>query len=127
MGKTLWVALFAMLSRFVSSTCALAGAALTVEGESFVLTTVDGKRLTTPDLVGATFEMADQTGASFNLRIAAAKPALERPSLMLLSLVVKDPASDRETSFCEKDAMGRDGGFPVAGGWDAKGRFIADK
>lgn len=96
-------------------------ATLTVEGTQFVVTE-GGNRLTSAQLVGAVFEMSAPDGTPINVRIDAVAPAKERPATLLHSLSVQ--RSDGSfASMCEADSAGRQAGFPVAGAFDAQGRF----
>jgi hypothetical protein len=120
------VFLFAFIAALCSaSTNAEPKATLSVKGERFVLTSPNGKQLTTKDLVGSTLDMADQNGTEYAVRIDAADPARERPTLDLLSLSVKDVHGNR-VPFCDKDYYGRSAGFPVAGAFNRRGHFIPD-
>ena len=105
-----------------SSAQARPGASLRVEGERFVLTMADGKRLTSAELVGAELDTEDgQT-----IRIDAVKPAKERSNLLLHSLSARNPVKGTWTPLCDADAYGRRAGFPVAGRWDKDGHYVKD-
>jgi hypothetical protein len=99
---------------------------LEVSGESFVLTTPEGKRLSGEELAGATLTGQAPDGSPLDLRIDSATPAPERSSLMLLGLSVRDLRTGQWTPMCEPDAKGRRAGFPIAGAWDGAGRFVGD-
>jgi len=101
-------------------------ASLVVEGESFALTTDDGRRLTSADLTGAVFRMTDVSGAPLTVRIESVAPAEERPALLLHRLSVLNPATGAWHSYCQADAKGRQAGFPVAGAFDSAGRYARD-
>ena len=104
-------------------TCpAFAEASLRVEGEGFVLTMPDGKRKTSADLVGA--ELRTEDGQ--NLRIDAITPSKERPAVLLHSFSVLDPATNTWGPLCDEDHYGRRAGFPIAGRWDDRGRYVLD-
>lgn len=97
-------------------------AALTVEGTQFVLTTDAGTHLTSVELVGATFEMSGPDGTPLTVRVDAVTPAKERPATLLHTLSVRrDDGSF--AAMCEADSAGRQAGFPVAGAFDAQGRY----
>jgi hypothetical protein len=119
----------ALLSLIVGAAPVLAAseATIAVEREAFVETTAAGARLSAGSLAGTIMTMATPEGAQFDLRIDSISPAKERPSLSLLSLSVRNPTTGLWSAFCEKDAYGRSAGFPVAGAWDGKGHFLADK
>jgi hypothetical protein len=106
---------------------AFADTGIVVDRESFVVTTPDGDNLLGDKLVGATMAMSTLEGTVFDVRIDQVAPAKERPSLNLLSLSVHDANTGAWLPFCQKDAHGRSAGFPVAGAWDGKGHFIADR
>ena len=105
-----------------ASSASAAPASLRVEGEVFVLTLPGGHRLTSTDLIGA--ELETQDGQT--IRIDAVTPARERPKVLLHSFSVLDPATRTWTPLCDADAYGRRAGMPVAGRWDADGRFVKD-
>ncbi len=102
-------------------------ASLQVEGETFVLTMPDGKKMTSADLVGASFDMTDQDGNPATVRIDSVTPSEEQPHLLLHALSVQDPTTKAWSPMCDADAKGRRAGFPVAGAWDGKGHFLKDK
>ena len=108
---------------FVLSPLSAQAAALTAEGERFVLTLDGGKRLTSTELVGA--ELTTLEGAV--IRIDAVTPSKENPRILLHSLSSKDPATGAWTPTCDADAYGRRAGFPIAGRWDDHRRYIKDK
>jgi len=101
--------------------CAAAGK-LTVEAEHFVLTLDNGRTLTSRDLVGA--ELTTLDGQTF--RIDSVEPSKERPGILLHHFSLFDPATGNWTPACEADFYGRRAGFPVAGRWDARGRYLKD-
>ena len=96
-------------------------AALRVENGRFVLMLPDGRRLTSTDLVGAELQTQDAQ----TIRIDAVAPARDRPSVLLHNFSIKD-AVGNWTPACDADAYGRRAGFPVAGRWDAHGRYVRD-
>ncbi len=120
MSRTLILGLALALG--LTATANARPAALTVEGERFVLTLPDGKRLTSTELVGA--ELSTEAGQV--IRIDAVTPSKERPGLLLHSFSAKDPATGAWAPICDKDAFGRQAGFPVAGRWTADGRYVRD-
>lgn len=99
-----------------------ASATLRVEGERFLLITDDGRRLTSPDLVGAV--LTTETGAVF--RLDAVESAEENPKLLLHIFSVQDPQTGAWTPLCEPDAKGRRAGLPIAGAFDEHGRYVKD-
>lgn len=125
MTRRLLLTLAASLAAFsalLAGTGAQAAAArLSVEGERFVLTTADGRRLTSADLVGA--ELTTTDGQT--IRIDAVAPATERPDVLLHSFSVKDNTG-AWVPACDPDAYGRRAGFPVAGRFDKDGRYSKD-
>jgi hypothetical protein len=96
---------------------------LRVVGQSFELS-VGGRRLTTPDLVGAELEIEDQ-GVPMTIRIDSFSAAPEQARLPLLSISMRR-ADGAWVPFCQADAKGRRLGFPVAGRWTAEGRYEKD-
>ena len=74
---------------------------------------------------GATFQTTFD-GAPVTLRIDAVTPSAERPSVLLHNFSAKDPITGAWTPICEADVKGRQAGFPVAGRFDATGRFVKD-
>lgn len=117
---------FALLALFacLAATTARA-AAFGVDGTSFVVEAGPGQRLTSRDLVGATFEIADGAGGVTKVRIDAVAVAEERPGVLLHSFSLIDAATGAATPLCDPDAYGRRAGFPVRGRWDGR-RFVAD-
>ena len=104
---------------------AVAAAGFGVEGTGFVVTQPGGLTLTSLDLKGAVFEMADGEGGTMRVRIDAVAPAQERPGVLLHSFSIADPTTGTWTPMCEPDAYGRAAGFPVRGHWDGRS-FVAD-
>lgn len=100
-------------------------AAFGVDGTSFVVESAPGQRLTSSDLVGATFEIADGAGGVTKVRIDAVAAAAERPGVLLHSFSLIDSVTGVATPLCDPDASGRRAGFPVRGRWDGR-RFVAD-
>jgi len=93
-----------------------AQARLTAEGTEFVLHIGDGRRLRSPDLVGATFKLSFG-GKDVDVTIAGVEndPHAVGGRVLLHRFVVKD-ASGRQTDLCGPDAEGRSRGFPVPDG-----------
>ena len=96
-------------------------ATLTVEGTQFVLTDA-GNRLTSAELVGAVLEMKGPDGTPLTVRIDAVAPAKERAVTLLHTLSVQHDDGSF-AAMCEADSAGRQAGFPVAGAFDAQGRY----
>jgi hypothetical protein len=96
-----------------------------VEGTGFVVTDPAGQRLTSTELVGAVFEIADGLGGHMKVRIDAVAPAKENTAILLHNLSVADPATGAWRPMCDADAYGRAAGFPVRGRWDDR-EFVAD-
>ena len=113
----------ALLFAAAQANAATVKPSLSVENGRFELTLADGKRLSSSELVGA--ELVTQQGQA--IRIDAVAPAAERRGVLLHSLSVKDPAKGVWSPVCQADAYGRAAGFPVAGRWTARGRFVKDK
>ena len=97
---------------------------LSVDHSVFRLDT-GARVLRSPDLVGATFD-ATFDGALVTIRIDSVTPSPERPSVPLHVFSVRNAATGAWTPMCEADVKGRRAGFPVAGRFDAAGRFVKD-
>ena len=97
---------------------------LRVVGDSFELS-VGGRVLTTPDLIGAVFEIEDG-GQPLTIRIDSVAYGEEQPKLPLLAISIRNLNTGGWVPFCQPDAKGRRVGFPVAGRWTAKGRYEKD-
>ncbi len=121
--RRLVLALLAVLAAWPIA--ATAAARLTVEGERFVLTTADGRRLTSSELVGAVLDVDGPDGSPATIRIDAVTPAAERAAVLLHALSIRD-AGGAWVPLCDADAQGRKAAFPVAGRWEAGGRYIRD-
>ena len=100
----------------------VAAATLSVEKTVWVLNTDDGRRLASPQLVGAVFEMLDPDGNPATIRIYAVAPAAERPEVLLHSLSAKGPDGVFRP-VCDPDIHGRRTAFPVSGAIDALGHY----
>lgn len=96
-----------------------------VEDTGFVVTDTDGRRLTSRDLVGAQFEIANGQGGVMKMRIDAVEASKENSSILLHTLSAADPATGAWIPMCEADGYGRTAGFPVRGRWDGR-KFVAD-
>ena len=120
MLRPMWLFAAALLG--LSSAAHAADGSLRVEAERFVLTMPDGRRLTSTDLVGA--ELSTQDGQAF--RIDSVEPSKERSAVLLHRFSLLDPATQTWRPACDADAYGRQAGFPVAGRWDADGRYVRD-
>ena len=90
-----------------------AQARLTAEGTEFVLHIGDGRRLRSPDLVGATFKLSFG-GKDVDVTIAGVEndPHAVGGRVLLHRFVVKD-ASGRQTDLCGPDAEGRSRVLPA--------------
>jgi hypothetical protein len=108
----------------LSAACGLAAPTLRAEKSQFVLDTGNAT-LRSPDLIGAVFEVADDTGTLRRLRLQALTPSAENPAILLHDFRVESTPG-QWTPLCNADAHGRKLGLPIAGGWDAAGRFVAD-
>lgn len=94
-------------------------ASLKVEGTRFVVTTTDGRRLTSENLVGAVFDMMTPGGIAAKVRIDAVSTADERMGVLLHDLKVAG-VDGRWQPMCDADARGRRLAFPMAGRWDGQ-------
>ncbi|WP_374659958.1 ADYC domain-containing protein [Phenylobacterium sp.] len=103
-----------------------ASAAVQVRETRFELTLPDGRTLGSEDLVGAEMEIRDERGEVFTARLDAIEPAAEDPAVLLHRFSMLDARSGQWRPLCNADAYGRRAGFPVAGRWDAKGRYVKD-
>jgi hypothetical protein len=116
---------FALLAALLLG-AAPARADMQVRETRFVWTTPDGRRLGSEDLVGAVMQIRGLDGAVFSARLDAIEPAAEDPAILLHRFSVRDGADGAWTPMCEPDVHGRRAGFPVAGRWDARGRYVKD-
>lgn len=98
---------------------------LTVRNAAFELTTPSGATLASADLVGASFDVAADGDVIQTLRIDSVTPAPERPAVLLHAFSMKSK-DGTWAPMCRPDVKGRQAGFPIAGRWDADGRFIKD-
>lgn len=103
-----------------------AGGALGARGTSFELSLPGGRSLDSRQLVGAVLEMTNPAGVVVKARIDAVSPAPERPAVLLHTISVQDPATGAWGPMCLPDAKGRRAAFPVAGRFDARGRYTRD-
>ena len=95
---------------------------LQVEGTAFVLHTDDGRSLRGADLIGAELDPGDGS----TLRIEGVRPDPTDPSgeILLHRLSVRVGDGDWENP-CQPAPDGTREAFPLAGSWDAEGRFHA--
>lgn len=101
---------------------------IAVEHSAFVLTTSDGGRLTSKELVGSTFEMLIGPERVAQVRIDSVEPAKEDAGVLLHHFSVIDAQTGQARPLCEADAYGRKAGFPVRGTFRDDGTYIpADK
>ena len=108
----------------LSATMGVANPTLRAEHNQFVLDT-GSATLRSSDLVGAVFDVLDDTATLRHLRLDAVTRAADNPAILLHDF--REQAPDGTwTPLCDPDAQGRALGFPIAGGWDAAGRFVAD-
>lgn len=105
---------------------AIAAPSLQVSETRFDLTLDDGRRLASEELVGAVMEIQDEGGQVFVARLDGLEPAPEDPTILLHRFSVRDAHTGQWAPLCQPDASGRRAGFPVAGHWDAEGRYVAD-
>lgn len=97
---------------------------LGVEGTRFVLEVGDGRRLTSPALVGAVLEMVIPDGSRARVRIDGVAPAAEAADVLLHDLSVES-APGVWSPLCDPDIKGRRAAFPMQGRWNGN-RFVAD-
>lgn len=98
-------------------------AGLRVEGTAFVLTHADGVVLRGPDLVGAELDIGDGS----TLRIDGVRADPQDPTgEVLLHRFSRRVGTGEWHNPCEADREGHQEGMPIAGRWDADGRFRAD-
>ncbi|MFN3513838.1 MAG: ADYC domain-containing protein [Phenylobacterium sp.] len=102
------------------------GPGITVVGTQFLVAQPDGSQLSSPELAGRILDIEGPDGAAVKVRIDSVTPAAERPSVLLHAFSVLDEASGRWRPACIPDAKGRRAGFPVAGAWDARDRYVKD-
>ena len=115
--------LFALLIALAANP-ALA-AKLSVDGTRFVVTTDDGRRLASEQLVGAVFDMVTPEGVLAKVRIDGVSTAAEARTIVLHNLKTPD-AHGAWQPLCDADAQGRRAAFPMAGRWDGQ-KFRAER
>jgi len=103
-----------------------ASAEMRVRETRFEWTTPEGRRLGSEGLVGAVMQIRGLDGEVFSARLDGTEPAAEDPAILLHRFSVRDDKTDEWTPMCDPDAHGRRAGFPVAGRWDARGRYVKD-
>jgi hypothetical protein len=123
MIRPLLLALAAVLS--LSAAIGHAKPVLTAKDSRFVLTLDGGKVLTSENLVGAVLDVLDDTGTLQHIRIDAVMPHPDHPQILLHDFRIQT-ADGTWAPLCDADAKGRRLGLPVAGYWNAEGRFVAD-
>jgi len=97
---------------------------LEVAGTQFRITMPDGRVLTSPDLVGAVLDAADETGRIVRVRIDAATrdPSDADGDIWLHRFSVPDAGTGVWREFCTPGPDGTVAGFPLAGSWAGDGR-----
>lgn len=95
-----------------------------VEHSAFVLTTADGARLTSRELVGSTFEMQIGPNQTGQVRIDSVTAAEERPMVLLHHFSIVDSKTGEARPLCDADAYGRKAGFPVRGTFRDDGSYV---
>jgi hypothetical protein len=80
----------------------------------------DGRVLTSPDLVGAVLDAADETGRIIRVRIDAATrdPSDADGDIWLHRFSVPDAGTGAWREFCAPGPDGTVAGFPLAGSWN---------
>lgn len=117
--------LLIFLAALCAATSAFSTPKLIAQDGSFFLDPGDGRVLASGDLVGAVLMVASANGALLRVRIDAVQPHPQMPSLLLHDFRVESSPGEW-TPLCSPDALGLRMGFPIAGGWDAQDRFVAD-
>ncbi len=110
---------------FVAATAAAdsSNPGLRVDGTTFVLTTADGHARRGAELIGAELDIGDGT----TLRIEGVRQDMLDPSGEVLLHRFSVRAGDGAwQNPCEPDREGQREGLPIAGRWDADGRFRSD-
>ena len=96
---------------------------LHVEGTRFVLAAADGRTLHGAELIGAELDIGDGS----TLRIEGLRADPQDPSGEVLLHRFSVRAGDGAwQNPCEPDRQGNREGLPIAGRWDADGRFHSD-
>lgn len=98
-------------------------AGLRVEGTTFVLTDTDGRELRGADLVGAELDIGD--GSTLRIDGVRADPD-DSTGDVFLHRFSRRVGDGEWHNPCDADRQGHQEGFPVAGRWDADGRFQID-
>jgi hypothetical protein len=97
---------------------------LEVAGTLFRVTMRDGRVLTSPDLIGAVVEAADEAGRIITVRIdgVTRDPSDAGGDVWLHRFSVPDAPTGVWREFCSPGPDGTVAGFPVAGSWTSGGR-----
>jgi hypothetical protein len=99
-----------------------------VDGTSLIVRLASGRRLTTPELVGARLSLVLPGSTTPRLLLV---DAIERDPLdpdqeiWLYHLLLVDSASGSTRELCGPDARGEHWAFPVRGRWDAEGQRVS--
>ena len=119
--RTLVPVLFLLV--VASAATGATGSRLSVDGTAFVLADGHGRTLRGAELVGAELDLGDGItlridGVRVDPQVPSGEVLLHRFSLRVGEGVWENP--------CEPDREGRQEGLPLAGRWDADGRFRVD-
>ena len=103
---------------------ATAAASFDVAGTLFRVTLPDGRVLTSPDLIGAVLDAADEQGRTIAVRIDAVTrdPSDSDGDIWLHQFSVPDATPGSWREFCSPGPDGTIAGFPLAGVWTRDGR-----
>jgi hypothetical protein len=98
-----------------------------VLGTLFRVTTPNGRVLTSPDLIGAVLDVADESGRSMTVRIdaVAPDPSDRDGDVWLHRFLVRDAGTGEWHDLCTAPGPdGAVGGFPLVGSWTSDGRHL---
>src|SRR5215469_4631236 len=102
---------------------AAAAASFDVVGTLFRITMPDGRVLTSPDLIGAVLDAADEEGRTITVRIdtVTRDPSDAEGDIWLHRFSVPDATPGGWREFCGPGPDGTIAGFPLAGVWTSDG------
>jgi hypothetical protein len=119
--------LMALLAALISPALgegAASAPSVEVAGTLFRITMPDGRVLTSPDLIGAVLDAADEAGRIITVRIdaVARDPSDLGGDIWLHRFSVPDADTAGWREFCSPGPDGTVSGFPMAGVWTSDGR-----
>lgn len=105
----------------------ISGTGIAIDGTRFVLKNKDGRVLEQSELIGATFNFHDATGAPLRVRLDGYIPDPKDPTgeILLYDFSYQDGAGQSHT-ICPPGPDGLTKAFPMSGKWTDNGTHIAD-